>query len=273
LTRLIKTCRDRGDGDPDFFIRALQAGNRSVVSEAAVTLGKMRERRAVEPLAQLLSDGSAVDLRTTVAEALQRIGDPRAIPALIRCSEDRKTKNKELIADAAAHLIRRLSTDPAANLPVLVNAARADDVVIAVEAVRLLRGVEHPASIEALLRACLQGESELSVIAGPALARLGGPKVLRNLVKYLEYGDAYMARGIEDALVAVGSEAVDVLAKVAKWRCRLARRTASRALGRIGGECAVEVLKNACNDDEPAVRASATAALQQLQMSSTTTEL
>ncbi|MBM3274497.1 MAG: HEAT repeat domain-containing protein [Candidatus Sericytochromatia bacterium] len=60
----------------------LHDGSAIVRSSAVSSLGRLQAKEAVEELCSLLQSGADVSLSKAVAEALGKIGDPSAIPAL-----------------------------------------------------------------------------------------------------------------------------------------------------------------------------------------------
>ena len=80
----------RGDKDVDIhdLIRALEYGDSITRYDAALALGKIGDRRAVEPLIKSLGDINT-KVRQAAASALGKIGDRRAVAPLITVLEDR----------------------------------------------------------------------------------------------------------------------------------------------------------------------------------------
>jgi HEAT repeat protein len=144
----------------------------------------------------------------------------------------------------------------------LVRALAAPQTGVAVEAARALGIIGDSRSAKALLAACLRGLPPLSEAAGKALRRIGPPETVVRLTRVLLEGDDRMAAGAEEALVAIGQSAVGPLLKAVRWPYTRARRSAVRALGRIGDVAAIDVLRSVVNDRDRTVREAAVAALQ-----------
>ena len=64
------------------MIDALQDDSWAIREQAASALGKLRDRRAVEPLVRAIKDRDGA-VRTAAVWALERIGDSQAVPGLI----------------------------------------------------------------------------------------------------------------------------------------------------------------------------------------------
>jgi HEAT repeat protein len=71
------------------LLAALEDEDLQVVRQAVVTLGNLKDRSAVEPLCVFLTDQSKQALcRSGVPEALQKLDDQRAVPALLQGLND-----------------------------------------------------------------------------------------------------------------------------------------------------------------------------------------
>src|SRR5512140_656281 len=78
---------DRGDFKA--LVKALDPRLDEMIRQAAAgALGALGERRAVEPLIQLLADGS-LGVRRAAAEGLGRLGDVRAFDPLVEIARSR----------------------------------------------------------------------------------------------------------------------------------------------------------------------------------------
>lgn len=68
--------------DVDGLIQALQDQDIAVRAEAASSLGKLSDMKAVEPLISMLQYDSDPYVRSLAARALGELGDPRAMEPL-----------------------------------------------------------------------------------------------------------------------------------------------------------------------------------------------
>jgi HEAT repeat protein len=71
---------------------------------SAESLGRLRERGAVGPLGEALGREKDADVRDRYADALARIGDPRAIPALARAAQARTWNERSGALEALSRL-------------------------------------------------------------------------------------------------------------------------------------------------------------------------
>src|SRR6185369_7726760 len=83
--------------------RELADGTPGSVVIAAAVLGEIGDRRATAPLAEALERHA--DLAPVALDALARIGDPAAVPALVRAAEsgDLETRRRAYAALLALH--------------------------------------------------------------------------------------------------------------------------------------------------------------------------
>ena len=79
--------RDKDEVVPP-LIEVLRTGTRQAQYMAVQILGKMNDRRAVEPLIVLLKNTHHEYIRAATAEALGNLKDPRATDPLLRCMKD-----------------------------------------------------------------------------------------------------------------------------------------------------------------------------------------
>ena len=92
---------------------------------AAVSLGRLRDDRALKPLVRALSDESNV-VRALAATALGYLDQPAALPALQRASRDPDMTVRRSATEAIATIRRSASATGGAAAPAPVQAARYD---------------------------------------------------------------------------------------------------------------------------------------------------
>lgn len=260
------------------LIRAL--GMTSVRYNAAVALGQVGGAEAVPPLIAVLNDPDPA-VRQASVWALGRLGDTRALEPLIgRLAYDESPE----VHDGAMDALHAFG--PAA-VEALIAALYAQDVDVREAAARALgrlgdaRAVdsltallpESPglfqkvniAAAEALgrlgdaravepLTAALQATSfrtkEIGRASAEALGHLGGPRAIESLVTALtNVDDSDVRDACVDALVEIGSPAVEALIGAVQDDRGLARYYATETLGRIGDPRAVELLTQMLHDD------------------------
>ena len=144
------------------LVRELETGTAGSAAIAAAILGDIGDRRATLPLGAALE--RRPDLAIVALDALARIGDPAAVPALVRAAEssDLETRRRGY----AALLTLR---DPRATVTLARGLADADPYVRELSA-RLAAAVGSTASGPAVAHLLADGEQDVRRAAAAALA-------------------------------------------------------------------------------------------------------
>jgi HEAT repeat protein len=188
------------------LLRTLDGGEPAAVRSAVRLLGDIQSPAAVRPLTALLDSPDAA-LREETAKALVRIGDERALDALVRALRS-----------------------PVAGMPAL-----AVYCLAASGSARAMRPL-----IETLERSLEDGRTELARETIRALGRLGRAEATAPLATLLLRRGLLQRRWLRDLRVAAasvlgtlpGDEAVGALAQAASSRDAQVRRAAQMALER-----------------------------------------
>lgn len=171
-------------------------------AEAALTLGRIGDLRAIEPLIGVLGTAEQ-QLRASAALALGALGDWSATPALIALLEDEKSAVRQL-AVMGLHQLR----DPQAVEPLIARLAdRERDVRI--QAVSALRTLGDARAVEPLVALLADPDPELVELAAWALEGLGDARAADALLALLERADVGTGAlgAAVDALAALPLEA------------------------------------------------------------------
>ena len=244
---------------------------------------------AVDPLLAVLNDSTHPTARAWAANVLGEVRAPRAFPVLVRSLDD---PNDEVRAKTAAALgrlgdrravpalLERLLTDPAAFVRVRIASALAqfDGPEIVDRLVRALgdsawwvrmRGVEAleqigPGAEGPLLLALNDPDPEIRKRAAVSLERLGVPG---KLLDRIEQDDgAEEASSTLDRLAGDGSR--ELLAELLHHASPRVRAVVLQALGQAGrSDLTPELVEVASRDTDVALRALAIATLQRLKAS------
>ena len=101
------------DARTDYLVRALRSSSMfRVRAQAAISLGAVQaEPQVIEALTQALSDDHPA-VRAASAAALERLGDPSALPALRRASGDREAAVRNAAERAVRNLERMARSRP-----------------------------------------------------------------------------------------------------------------------------------------------------------------
>ncbi|MEX2008583.1 MAG: HEAT repeat domain-containing protein, partial [Dongiaceae bacterium] len=139
------------------LLAALDGADDELRAQAALSLGVRQEPAAVEPLLRLLDrPEDSPGVRGPVYQALGRIGDARAVPALLGAldAEDREELRAEAVQALGA-------IGDAAVLPRLLAALDGDpSLIVRTRAIDALGNFAAPAAVEALAALALDGKSQ-----------------------------------------------------------------------------------------------------------------
>lgn len=192
VARALGRLGDRKAVEP--LINALDDEDDSVRTVVAGALGVLGDGRAVDPLIKLLNDPS-IDTRSGAARALGKIGDKRAVPHLIAAlTEVHKQKDSNFAPIYPFAAVRALGeiNDPR-SVESLITALQHPSRDIGAEAARVLGGLNDPRAIDPLIEAIpvFSGRSfrggVLSNAAVEALFRLTGKNYKEDQQKWREW--------------------------------------------------------------------------------------
>jgi HEAT repeat protein len=198
--------------DPDPEVRSL----------AAKALGKLEDPRGIVPLLSALSDRSTIVVRAAI-DAVKRSNDERINPALkplLRHSD-------ASVRGAAAQILIASRWAPG---------AVEDEIWLLVAGGQFTQAAGFGiAAIPALENALDHGPASISVNAVAALASIGGPKVVRPLLRTLKYEDSAVCIAAITGLSNCGDpavrDAIKGLLRHSKAQVRLAAMEATAELG------------------------------------------
>ncbi len=161
-------------------------------SRAAWALGELRDRAAVPSLIAALDKGDEF-FQAHVAEALGRIGDPRAVePLMAVLRAGGFCDRSAMAAGTALARIGKPAIGP------LIAELKNEKTQIATSI--SLQEIGEPA-VEPLLEAFRKGNANVRCIAGIALAKIKDPAAVQGLIGMLNDGDRQLR---EDVLMHIG---------------------------------------------------------------------
>ena len=201
-----KSLEELGDLAVEPLIGALQNSDQVVSNRAALLLGNIRDRRAVEHLLHLLrgSDESKI----SASYALGEIGDSNAIEPLFEAATQNINPDVRV---AAGHALFQLGD------------SRANNVLM--EALRLSPSLFFIAN------------------AIGTLAKTGDPKVIPLLISYLDHQHDDLRSLAAEGLTKIGEPAFDALIAVINSDENDKQRYACYALGAMGNTRALPALE------------------------------
>ncbi len=212
----------------DAMVAELNHSSYVIRKRATKSLGGFRERRTVEPLIAMLTNGDEMkSIRAAAADSLGVLKDESAATPLLAALED---ENAEVRLQAAAALGKIRDAKAVPKLSTMVENSLETDEVRATAAAAL--GNIGDKTAEAVLMKAL--DIRVGNIANNAIVALGQLKSEAALPKLIAI--------LEDKRVPLDAS-TDALAKAS------ARTKAAIALGEIGGELAAEAIGKRLIDD------------------------
>ena len=232
-------------------VRDLRSGAPCVRENAAISLGRIRDRASVPALAEALGDKES-RVRLEAAKALGFIKDPRAVPALLKALGD----GDRNVRFYAAYALGEIGDPKAA--AALLQALGDPAWCVRDQAAWALRGLGDP-KLAGPLAAALKEESADVAHIMWLLRHLGGKQAVGPLATLLRDPDARVRKRAVRALGELGDKgAVEPLIAALVDKSSEVRRLAVEALVALGDERAEEPLKAlAARETDPSVRAAA----------------
>ncbi|MSU76821.1 MAG: DUF4190 domain-containing protein [Gemmataceae bacterium] len=150
---------------------------------AADSLGKLKEKRAVEPLISALSDAQP-SVRQAAIKALAQIKDDRAIDPLVKTLKDGDSRIRQESIRALGEF-----SDPRIAEP-LVATLNDAEWTIRHAAVVVMEKIKDPRTLEPILTALKDPNPPLRVAAIKTLGHFRDPKIVAPLLTALDDADA-----------------------------------------------------------------------------------
>ena len=227
---------------------------------AARALGRIGDRRAVEPLVARLTEERWDDIVAAVIEALGRLGGPRAVDALLAETGDGTALHRRVWAISALGGLGDPSAVPRL-LDVMLVSSDQRQWAAAHQAATALAQLAGPQAVDRLAAALdFAGDRWLAYEIVKVLAAIGDPAAIPVLAAGLGLPDRppAFADGLTRALASFGRAAVPALTgALGSDRARV-RRHAVLTLRRIGDPATLPLLRRvAGSDPDEAVRSEA----------------
>ena len=211
----------------------------------------------VDALIRQLETGDPNE-REQAATALGRLGDPKALPALLNALDDETIRFSETILDAIGHILDGTSPDDAENRKVfsrvadrLIQFVQRDDpekAHVRIAAAEALGKTRDPKAIPVLTEMLREDKpTPIAIAAARALRHFDHPQAIQALTKAAANTNLLMDARVA-AMLSLGDignpKAVDTLIHILEDRSAdgSLRTEAARALGRIGDPKAIEPL-------------------------------
>ena len=252
-----------------------------VRQSAAVSLGYLRDTRAIQSLIGILGDRNN-SVRLAATTALIQIGSP-VIEPLIAALDDRNSNVRQAAIEALGQIGDRNAIEP-----LISKLGDGNDNVRSAAAIALkkmgqkiivnavlaaLEGRHHGLIhikdnllvVSPLCVALESGDSKIRRRAAEGLGILGNPQSINSLISILGDRNSNVRQAAVSALVQIGAPAAQPLITALENRDSVVRQAASSALGQLSDRRAVKPLIETLRDMNTAVRRSAAAALGKLK--------
>lgn len=232
--------------DVDGLIKALEHKDYLIRKEAARSLKKVGDERAVEPLIRCLKYESGQSkhpllssVREYSAEALSAIGDIRAVNPLIQAM---KEDSDEDVRWKSAWALGKIGDESA--VEALIEALKSDSWMVRENAAKSLGRIGAVKSVKPLIAALDDTEWRVRKYAVIALGDIGDERAIKPLLKLLIDEDTDVRRRTIEVLGKMGDAAYQPLMDLFNGKDWYTRSKAAEVMGEIGDKRAVEPFIN-----------------------------
>jgi HEAT repeat protein len=224
-----RSLRAMGEPAVEPLVAALIGKRSDVRSSAAEALGNIGDPRAVGPLVAALSDEDW-GVRRGAAGALGEIGDPRALGPLVAALADNDSDVRKAVTQALVKIGDLCAVEP---LAALMTDDNGDVRRAAAEA---LGKIGDARAVESLVAVLKDGDIGVRRAAAVALGRLGDARAVEPLVAALRDSDDNVRQAAATALVGIGRPAIEPLAAILEQKDWFTWLRAAEVLARLGWE-------------------------------------
>lgn len=227
----------------DLLIEQLESEDLEIRKAAAVALGRIGDARAVPALIEALEDDA--ELVIAAADALAKIGDPRAFEPLLARVGDASAAVRQSVVGALNSL--GSPEMPARVLPLLSDA----DPNVRESAVKIAGYFGYRECTDLLLERCLDEDERVRRAAVEHLPYLEDERATPALVRALRHDTPKVRAAAASALAQseggeVSTRLIEALADEDSW----VRYFAARSLGRLEAKESAEALASLVRDDK-----------------------
>ncbi len=234
---------------------------------SAETLGIIGDKRAVNPLITAMAKDIDDDVRWKSAWALGKIGDENAVDSLIEALTDDCWTVRENAVKALGNIKSVKAVEP------LIVTLNSEEWRLRMYAAISVGKIGDERGVKPLLNVLDDNDDDVSRSAIDALGKMGDIAFKPLMKLFNEDDDWYIRSKAAEALGNIGDRRavgslIDALSnKKKKDRNRFVRGRAVEALGKIGDIRAIDVVKIALDDDILFVRQKAGEALERIVLS------
>jgi HEAT repeat protein len=241
----------------DPLIEALE--DKNVQREAVEALGKLRASRAVEPLIAMLKVQRINDFDNDIVVALTDIGQP-AVDHLIAGLKDINRSVRSGVAKALGEIKDKRAIDPLIEVAIYDN-----DFWVRETAAKALDKLEDDGIVGYFITLLTNEDSKVRKMAAEALREIKDSRAIDPLIVGLQDRENGVRKASAEALGKIGdSRAVDFLIAVLKDEDGNVRKAVTEALREIGDSRAIDSLIARLDDEDTGVRKAAAEALREI---------
>ena len=173
--------------DIQTLIKQLNSKDSQTCITAARELGRLGDKRAVEPLIACLNNTSIRNpfIRSAAAEALGQIGDPRAVEPLIACLNDTSIRNP-FIKSAAAEALGQIGDQRA--VEPLAASLKSREYILYRPVIEALDKIGDKRAVKPLCEFLIDEHTSPPVLEATlkALGNLGDPNAVDEIMTFLK---------------------------------------------------------------------------------------
>ncbi|NEO76935.1 HEAT repeat domain-containing protein [Moorena sp. SIO4G3] len=226
-----------------------------VRSSAAEALEKIGTEATIDPLIKLLND-EELNVRIRAADALGNIGTEATIEPLIKCLHD----DHFWLRSSAAEALGKIGTE--ATIDRLIKLLDDEELNVRSSAAEALGNIGIEVAIDPLIKFLDDDSYDVRSSAAEALGKIGTEATIDPLIKLLDDDSYDVGIRAAEALGKIGTEAtIDPLIKLLDDHDYDVRSSAAEALGEIGTEATINPLIKLLDDEHYDVRIRAAEAL------------
>ncbi|MGQ9705787.1 MAG: HEAT repeat domain-containing protein [bacterium] len=230
----------------DDYILMLKLGGINDRREATMKLGDYKSEETVLVLIDALKDPDFTVKKLAIA-SLAKIGNPRAIEPLTELlSSDDKWIRREASSS--------LATFGEKAIPYLKEVCESEKPWVREEALRALIQIASPDTMEIFKYMSQNTDPEVRILAIGGLAKLGKKDSIPTLVNLLREPEPTQRSAAEEALIAIGSPALEFLTNYINDPDVNLRQSLARIFGRIQNQETIPSLITLLGDSWPQVR-------------------
>jgi len=223
-------------GELDRLTDQLKHNSSRLRARAASALGKLGDKRAVEPLINALKDEDR-SVRSSASGALGRLGDPRAVEPLIAALKDQDKYVRRSAASALGRLGDKRAVEP------LIAALKDKDAGVRRSVAWALAQLGDERAVEPLRESLRDDDGKVSPGVAFALARLlGDERAVEPLLMATGNAEEFEGLALLGMLMRIGPPAVEPLIAALKQEDKRVRYTAAFVLRKLDDKRAVEPL-------------------------------